>query len=140
MAQRRASAETGWPGVGYCRHRPEDTLLYQVVEHYYPLFAALRAEQGRALPAFVQREFEEYLKCGRLEHGFLRVRCSECHAEKLVAFSCKRRGFAPAAVHAAWSIVLRCWSTTCCRTCPYGSRLWPPGACQSRVREIFVIR
>ena len=53
-----------------------------VVEQYYPLFAALRAEQGRALPAFVQREFEDYLKCGRLEHGFLRVRCSECRAER----------------------------------------------------------
>ncbi len=94
VAHNSASVETG-PGVGYCRHRPEDTLLYQIVEHYYPLFAALRAEQGRPLPAFVQREFEDYLKCGRLEHGFLRVRCSECHAEKLVAFSCKCRGFCP---------------------------------------------
>ena len=31
----------------------------------------------------------------RLEHGFLRVRCESCHAEMLVAFSCKRRGFCP---------------------------------------------
>jgi ribosomal protein S27E len=43
----------------------------------------------------VQQEFEAYLKCGRLEHGFLRVRCESCHAEHLVAFSCKRRGFCP---------------------------------------------
>jgi ribosomal protein S27E len=43
----------------------------------------------------VRREFEDYLKCGRLEHGFLRVRCTGCHSEKLVAFSCKRRGFCP---------------------------------------------
>jgi hypothetical protein len=47
------------------------------------------------LPRHVQREFEDYLKCGRLEYGFLRVRCGACHAEKLVAFSCKRRGFFP---------------------------------------------
>ena len=40
-------------------------------------------------------EFEDYLKCGLLEHGFLRVRCESCHAEHLVAFSCKRRGFCP---------------------------------------------
>ncbi|WP_139250156.1 transposase zinc-binding domain-containing protein, partial [Escherichia coli] len=40
-------------------------------------------------------EFEEFLQCGRLEHGFLRVRCESCHAEHLVAFSCKRRGFCP---------------------------------------------
>ena len=42
-----------------------------------------------------QEEFEAYLKCGRLEEGFLRVRCEQCHAEKLVAFSCKKRGFCP---------------------------------------------
>jgi nitroreductase len=43
--------------------------------------------QGAPLPEYVQREFEEYLRCGRLEHGFLRVRCESCHAEHLVAFS-----------------------------------------------------
>ena len=43
----------------------------------------------------MQREFEGYLQCGRLEHGFLRVRCDTCHAEHLVAFSCRRRGFCP---------------------------------------------
>lgn len=43
----------------------------------------------------MQQEFAAYLKCGRLEHGFLRVRCAQCHAERLVAFSCKRRGFCP---------------------------------------------
>ncbi len=53
------------------------------------------AAQGRGLPGYVVREFEDYLKCGRLEHGFLRVRCESCHHEKLVAFSCKRRGFCP---------------------------------------------
>lgn len=54
----------------YQRHRPEHTLLYQIVDEYYPAFAALMAEQGRELPSYVQREFEEFLKCGRLEHGF----------------------------------------------------------------------
>jgi hypothetical protein len=43
----------------------------------------------------IEQEFEEYLKCGRLEHGFLRVCCDTCHAEHLVAFSCKKRGFCP---------------------------------------------
>ena len=81
--------------VSYARHRPEQTLLYQLVEQHYPAFAALREAQGRPLPAHVQREFEDFLKCGRLEHGFLRVRCARCHDEKLVAFSCKRRGFCP---------------------------------------------
>ena len=37
---------------------------------------------------YVEQEFEDYLKCGRLEQGFLRVRCDTCHAEHLVAVSC----------------------------------------------------
>ena len=40
-------------------------------------------------------EFEAYLKCGILAHGFLRLRCVECGHDKLLAFSCKRRGFCP---------------------------------------------
>ena len=80
---------------GYVRHRPESTLLYQLVEQHYPAFRELRAEAGRPLPDYVQEEFDAYLKCGRLEEGFLRVRCEHCHAEKLVAFSCKKRGFCP---------------------------------------------
>ena len=40
MAHRSAGLETGF-GVSYCRHRPEDTLLYQIIERYYPLFEAL---------------------------------------------------------------------------------------------------
>src|SRR5262245_57356532 len=37
----------------------------------------------------------DFLACGILAHGFLRLCCSECGHEKLVAFSCKRRGFCP---------------------------------------------
>jgi len=53
-----------------------------------------------ALPKLTANDYfvprlEAYLKCGRLEHGFLRVRCTTCHAERLVAFSCKRHGFCP---------------------------------------------
>lgn len=52
-------------------------------------------KQGRSLPRYVHREFEDHLKCGMLEQGFLRVQCDTCHAEHLVAFSCKRRGYSP---------------------------------------------
>ena len=85
-----------WGGAGgYRRHRPDETLLYLVVSQHYPAFVEQMAADGRPLPGFVRREFEAYLKCGRLEHGFLRVRCETCRAEKLVAFSCKRRGWCP---------------------------------------------
>ncbi len=77
------------------RHRPEATLLYELVDQHYPAFLAALERDGRSLPTFVQQEFDAYLTCGRLEYGILRVRCTQCHAERLVAFSCKRRGFCP---------------------------------------------
>ena len=59
-------------GVGafvYERHRPERTLLYQLVQDYYPAFKAHLEAQGSGLPCYVEKEFEDYLNCGRLEHG-----------------------------------------------------------------------
>ena len=50
---------------------------------------------GGHLPGFVRQECEDYLQCGLLEHGFLRVKCDGCRHEHLIAFSCKRRGFCP---------------------------------------------
>ena len=90
---REASAGVG--ASHYARHRPERTLLYQIVQEYYPAFVSMLAAQGTVLPDYVQQEFADYLNCGRLEQGFLRVRCDACHAEHLLAFSCKRRGFCP---------------------------------------------
>ena len=63
--------------------------------HHYPVFLAAPERDSRSLPTYVQQEFAAYLRYGRLEHGFLRVRCMACHAERLVPFSCKRRGFCP---------------------------------------------
>jgi hypothetical protein len=94
-ARAARSAGRGSDAGRYQRHRPEQTLLYRIIEQHYPPFVTHMAGQGRLLPDYVQREFEDYLRCGRLEHGFLRVRCDTCHAEHLVAFSCKRRGFCP---------------------------------------------
>ena len=85
-----STAICGKAGAGapaYARHRPEQTLLYRLVEEHYPAFEARLAAEGRPLPRYVAREFEDFLSCGRLEHGFLRVACDGCRAERLVAFS-----------------------------------------------------
>lgn len=95
MLQTPVLKESAPPRPPHKRHRPETTLLYGIIDRYYPEFRTYMEEQGRSLPLHVQKEFDEYLKCGRLEHGFLRVQCSTCHHERLVAFSCKRRGFCP---------------------------------------------
>jgi len=49
-----------------------------------------------ALPKFVRKELEGYLECGLLCHGFARLKCGSCDETRLVAFSCKGRGFCPA--------------------------------------------
>ncbi len=54
----------------YVRHRPETTLLYQIIREYWPEFQAELASQDKYLPAYITQEFEAYLKCGRLEHGY----------------------------------------------------------------------
>lgn len=80
---------------GYERHKPEKTLLYQIIQQHYPDFRSELEAQDRPLPRYVQDEFDAFLECGCLEHGFLRVCCEDCKHEHLVPFSCKRRGFCP---------------------------------------------
>jgi hypothetical protein len=57
------------------RHQPELTLLYRLIEAHCPTLAEQLAQQGKFLPDHVRREFDAYPKCGRLEHGCLRVCC-----------------------------------------------------------------
>jgi hypothetical protein len=81
----------------YVPRDPSQTLLYHVVaDHLETFLASLDADpDATGLPAYVQREFYEYLQCGILAHGFLRLGCDTCHNELLLTFSCKRRGFCP---------------------------------------------
>ena len=81
------------PTPRYARHAPERTLLYALVQAHYPDFLERLAQEDRTVPEYVREEFDEFLRCGVLDHGFLRVACQHCHAERLVAFSCKKRGF-----------------------------------------------
>ena len=55
-----------------------------MLEEYYPALTAHLQAQGTELPAYVQREFEEYLRYGRLEQGSLRVRCGSGHCTELL--------------------------------------------------------
>jgi len=50
-----AARTATWDGDAgrYQRHRPEQTLLYRIVDEYYPAFAAHLAEQVRELPSYV---------------------------------------------------------------------------------------
>jgi len=79
----------------YQRRRPELTPCYQIIAGHLNTFISEREAEQRSLPEYVLEEFEAYLKCGILAHGFIRLKCTTCSAEKLVAFSCKKRGFCP---------------------------------------------
>jgi hypothetical protein len=81
----------------YARHRPEQTTLYAVVrDNLETLYGAVDdGALGIALPEFVRGELEGYLACGMLCRGFARLRCEGCSESRLVAFSCKGRGFCP---------------------------------------------
>jgi hypothetical protein len=84
------------PRIHYERHRPEESTLCRLVQqHTLTFFAQVEAATGACLPKFVRDEFDAFLECGILAHGFLRLRCAECAHDKIVAFSCKRRGFCP---------------------------------------------
>ncbi len=84
---------TSGSAPAYERHRPEETALYTVVREQFETFLA-RA-RDRPAPRFIEQELRAYLRCGILAHGFLRLHCDACGHDRLVPFSCKRRGFCP---------------------------------------------
>src|SRR5207244_4441537 len=89
----------GPSAVGVATYQPraaEGTVLHRVVRENLETFLreAGHRTDGGGLPRFVEREFREFLTCGALGRGFARVRCENCTFERLVPFSCKRRGYA----------------------------------------------
>ena len=79
----------------YSRRHPEQGLLYRTVETYWPLFLREQEKVGRSIPIFIKDEFNKYLRCGIAEFGFVRTYCYQCRESRIVAFSCKKRGFCP---------------------------------------------
>ena len=102
MAHASAACSVARRG-GYERRRPEQTLLYQLVEQHWPTFRE-RAEQAGGLPKFVVDEFEAYLRCGILEHGLAHFACRRCGQSQLVAWSCEATRRSPGSIN---------WCSTC---------------------------
>jgi hypothetical protein len=77
--------------------RSETAALYEVVlEDLETLYGAI--DQGAIavrIPKHARKKLEAYLGCGLLCRGFARLRCLRCGESRLVAFSCKGRGFCP---------------------------------------------
>jgi hypothetical protein len=83
--------------VRYERHRPERTALYEVVrDNLETLYGAI--DDGALdvrVPKHARKELEGYLDCGLLCRGFARLVCEACGDSRVVAWSCKGRGFCP---------------------------------------------
>ena len=85
-----------------CRYRvrrPEATPLYRLVEAHYDEVKGAWEERfeeryGR-WRGFVDGVVLRYLDCGVFSAGLARVRCGTCHAEYIIACSCRGRGFCP---------------------------------------------
>lgn len=79
----------------YNRRVPEQELLHRVLAEHLETFLERTRTADHALPPHVEQELRDYVDCGILGRGFVRIRCERCNKEKAVAFSCKGRGFCP---------------------------------------------
>ena len=85
------------PAAEYRPRHPERTGFYQLFETHFDSYVRAYEERFESrsgpLRPVVVRSVEEFLACGRLQGGFARIRCPKCHAEHLLAFSCRTRNF-----------------------------------------------
>ena len=83
--------------VGTAQRTQKTTIFGRTYDSPFGFSPMGEVEAGGAasLPQFVKDEFDAFLECGILAHGFLGVRCAQCGHEKLVVFSCKLRGICP---------------------------------------------
>jgi hypothetical protein len=102
------------------------------------------------IPKHARKELEAYLGCGLLCRGFARLRCEECGESRVVAFSCKGRGFCPSCMGRQMSATaanliervlppqsgLRQWVLTF--PFPWRRRLAQDGALLGKLTRIFV--
>ena len=82
----------------YKRREPEKTDLHRLVRTHFPSIPGMLRDRfgPRAkLAKFQLDAVERYVDCGQLANGFVRVRCTTCGDDRLVAFSCKVRGLCP---------------------------------------------
>ncbi len=77
LAYERFAGAARGPLTGKWRRRePERTVLHATVRAHLRTFleeARARTDEGAGLPWFVEGEFERYLACGILAHGFAEV-------------------------------------------------------------------
>ncbi len=72
----------------YGRREPHESPLWQLLANHFDTFEdryddLFSREYGFFRPV-ISNIVRKYLECGDLQHGFARVRCSDCHHEYLL--------------------------------------------------------
>ena len=89
----------------YTRRRPEEGLLYRLIDEHLDHFIAMISQDERGLPQRVIDEFRAYLDCGILERGFILRCCLSCNYFHCLGFSCRLRGFCPSCMSKRSAVV-----------------------------------
>ena len=80
--------------TAHSSYRPRDptaSVVYPVLSEHWETWVARHEEAGQAIPAYVRREVDSFLRCGDPTNGFLRLYCGQCRATRVLPFSCKTR-------------------------------------------------
>ncbi len=70
------------------RRAPEQSVVRRAFDEGWPAAC-------ETIPRRVRREAEAYQRCGEVRYGFVEVVCEDSETSRLVAFSCKGRGWCP---------------------------------------------
>jgi hypothetical protein len=65
------------PRCEYKRREPQQEVLHQVLIGHLETFFANIEMEGQYLHRHVEKELRDFLKCGVLSHGFVRMRCND---------------------------------------------------------------
>ncbi len=79
----------------YKGRNPENGPVFKLIQNNWLKFNESVKLTGKEPAYYVMREMDEFLGCGILARGFLRLKCEDCSFSRLLPFSCKRRGFCP---------------------------------------------
>ncbi|MFC1529694.1 transposase zinc-binding domain-containing protein [Gemmatimonadota bacterium] len=85
--------------MAYHPRRFSNSPLYRLLQAHWDTFLASYDDQFQrplgALRSVVEQVVPRFMDCGNPMNGFARIRCPDCGHERLLAFSCKCRGFCP---------------------------------------------
>jgi hypothetical protein len=85
--------------MAYSKRKPRGSPLFQCLSDHWEAFSGqhqdLFEDQDGPLRRRHQVVIGQFMECGLMDFGFVRVRCGDCGHELLLPFSCKTRGFCP---------------------------------------------